>query len=48
MIPSHPAGYIECRAHIERKAYIENPKRDLSVSKKGVIARWAQPAVAIP
>ena len=29
MIPSHPAGYIECRAHIERKAYIENPKRDL-------------------
>ena len=28
-IPSHPAGYIECGAHIERKVYIENPERDL-------------------
>ena len=28
-IPSHPAGDIECGAHIERKAYIENPERDL-------------------
>ena len=27
--PSCPAGHIECYAHIERKAHIENPERDL-------------------
>ena len=27
--PSRPAGHIECIAHIERFAYIENPERDL-------------------
>ena len=27
--PSRPAGHIECIAHIERYAYIENPIWDL-------------------
>ena len=28
-IPSRPAGHIECGAHIEGEAYIENPIGEL-------------------
>ena len=35
--PSHPAGYIEGAAHIERYAYIENPIRDLYRLYQGIL-----------